>query len=166
VRNHPGPAEGWLAPGAQLEGTINKTSRVRVLVVGDFKTWLRSMTETLSSESGVQVVGTALDGPEAIAQAQSLRPDLVLMDVGLPGMSGIQTAWKIVSLIPTIKILFVSLSSDREIVQAAFAVGGHGCITKPNAYGELLVAIKVVLAGKRYVDCDLPGFNATQALDT
>jgi DNA-binding NarL/FixJ family response regulator len=145
---------------------MNKSSVVRVLVVDDFQPWLRFVTKMLGSEVGVQIVGTALNGPEAIAQASILRPDLVLMDVGLPNMSGIEAARHIISLNSNTKIIFVSLITDPEIVQAAFAVGGWGYIVKSNTHSELLVAMKTVVEGKRYVGRGLPGFNVTGTTDT
>ena len=142
------------------------SSLIRVLVVDDFKPWLTRVTEMLGSEPGVQIVGTALDGPEAIAQAQTLRPDLVLMDVGLPGMSGIEAARQIISLIPDIKIIFVSLSMDPEIVQAAIAVGGRGYIVKPNGNSAFLFAIKAAVGRKRNVCRELPDVDVPETMGT
>lgn len=148
------------------EESINKSSLVRVLIVDDFKPWLKRVTDMLGSDPILQIVGTALDGPEAIAQALFLKPDLVLMDIGLPSMSGIEAARQIISLIPDIKIIFVSVNMAPEIAHAAFAVGGRAYVIKPNAYRELSFAIKAVLGGMRYVGRGLPDFDVPGTLDT
>ena len=141
---------------------MNKTSPVRVLVVDDFKPWLSAVNAVFANEVGIQIVGTAVDGPEAIARADVLRPDLVLMDIGLPSMSGIEAAWQIIDLVPDTKIVFVTQRTEPELVQAAFAVGGRGYVLKSGARSELLLAIKAVAEGKRYISRDLSGYDITE----
>jgi DNA-binding NarL/FixJ family response regulator len=145
---------------------MDMSSPVRVLVVDDFKPWLSAVNAVFANEVGVQIVGTAVDGPEAIARAEVLRPDLILMDISLPFMSGIEAAWQIIDLVPDIKIIFLTERTEPELVQAAFAVGGRGYVLKSSARCELLSAIKAVVEGKRYIARDLGGYDITNNMDT
>jgi CheY-like chemotaxis protein len=99
----------------------------------------------------LQVVGVASDGAEAVLKAGELRPDLILMDVSLPELSGIQAAAKIRGLSPESKILFVSQHLDFDIALAALDAGGLGYVVKPDAESELLTAVEAVLSRKRFV---------------
>jgi CheY-like chemotaxis protein len=99
----------------------------------------------------LQVVGVASDGAEAVLKAGELRPDLILMDVSLPELSGIQAAARIRGLSPESKILFVSQHLDFDIALAALDAGGLGYVVKPDAESELLTAVEAVLSGKRFV---------------
>jgi CheY-like chemotaxis protein len=99
----------------------------------------------------LQVVGVASDGAEAVLKAGELRPDLILMDVSLPELSGIQAAAKIRGLSPESKIIFVSQHLDFDIALAALDAGGLGYVVKPDAESELLTAVEAVLSGKRFV---------------
>jgi CheY-like chemotaxis protein len=99
----------------------------------------------------LQIVGFASDGAEAVLKAGELRPDLILMDVSLPGLSGIHAAARIRGLSPESKILFVSQHLDFDIALAALDAGGLGYVVKSDAEGELLTAVEAVMSGKRFV---------------
>lgn len=128
-----------------------KKSQIRILVVDDFKPWLSLVKAMLADEPDMHIVATALDGPEAVAKAQSLHPDLILMDINLPTMYGIEAARKIIRLSPETKIIFVSVEKEPELVKSAFAAGGRGYINKLDVERELLSAMKAVARGERYV---------------
>ena len=110
---------------------------VRVLVVDSSKPWVSFVNEFLGKESHVQIVGMAMDGPEVIAQARILRPDLVLMEISLPTLSGFETAEQIIALVPRTKLIFASIHREPLVVRAAFAVEGRGYATKSDAGREL-----------------------------
>lgn len=129
----------------------SKNSQVRILVVDDFKPWLSLVKAMLATEPDMHIVATALDGPEAVAKAQSLHPDLILMDVNLPTICGIEAARQIIRLFPEAKIIFVSVETEPELVKSALATGGRGYINKLDVERELLSAIKAVSHGERYV---------------
>jgi DNA-binding NarL/FixJ family response regulator len=129
----------------------SKKSAVGVLVVDDFKPWISLVKATLDKEPDMRIVGTALDGPEAVAKAQALQPNLILMDINLPGLCGIEAARQIGRLVPEAKIIFVSVESEPELVKSALAAGGRGFINKLDVERELLSALKAVAQGKRYV---------------
>ena len=124
---------------------------VRVLVVDDFEPWRRFVKAALYEEPGMQIVGTAPDGLEAVAKARVLQPDLILMDISLPTLNGIEATRRISRLVPDAKIIFLSLEREPEIVKSALAAGGRGYIAKGDAHRELPSAMKVVADGNRYV---------------
>ena len=136
---------------------MNK-SPIRVLVVDDYEPWRRYYATTLSKQQGLQIIGEALNGLEAIQRAQELQPDLILLDIGLPILNGIEVAWRIRKLSSESKILFVSQESSAEVVQAALGTGAQGYVVKTDARSELLTAVDTVLRGDRFVGKRLAGY--------
>jgi DNA-binding NarL/FixJ family response regulator len=91
------------------------------------------------------------DGLEAVQKAVELKPDLILMDIGLPTLSGIEAARRIRKLVPECKIIFVSQESSAEVVQEALQLGASGYVVKAKAGSELLTAVETVISGKQFV---------------
>ena len=133
------------------------SASVRVLVVDDYKPWHDFVSTMLRCQPELQIIGRVSDGLEAVKQAQQLQPDLILLDIGLPTLNGIEAARRIQELSPTPKILFVSENRSADIAEEALRTGAGGYVIKSNAAGELLSAIKVVLAGKRFISASLAG---------
>ena len=127
-----------------------KKPPIRILVVDDFKPWLSFLLTMLEREATMLVVGSAMDGREAVAQAESLQPDLVIMDISLPSLNGIESARQIVRTLPKVKVIFLSQHRDPVVVQTAIAAGGHGYVVKIDARAELVPAIETVAEGRRY----------------
>jgi len=113
----------------------------------------------------MQIIGEAVDGLEAIQKAQQLKPDLILLDIGLPTLNGIETARRIRELSPKSKILFVSENRSGDIVEEALRTGAGGYVVKSDAAGELLPAVEAVLKGKRFVSASLAGNDLTDPKD-
>jgi DNA-binding NarL/FixJ family response regulator len=128
---------------------------VRVLIVDDFRQWQSFVIQHLAQHTNVSVVGLAADGLEAVFQAGELQPDLILLDVSLPKLDGIEAARKIRRSVPNTKILFLSSSSDADVVRDAFCAGGQGYVLKSEAGASLLTAMEAVLLGKRFVSPSL-----------
>jgi DNA-binding NarL/FixJ family response regulator len=126
------------------------TVSVRVLLVDDFRDFRSLAASILGKQPGFQIVGEALDGQEAVQKAQELKPDLVVLDIGLPKVHGIEAAGQIRSISPDSKILF-TLSDCPQIVLEAFDVGADGYVIKLDAARELLAAVEAVLLGKQYI---------------
>jgi DNA-binding NarL/FixJ family response regulator len=103
----------------------------------------------------LQVIGQASDGLQAVQLAESLQPDLILLDLGLPKLNGLEAARLIRRLAPAAKILFVSQESSCDIVRATLRLGGQGYVQKARATSDLLPAIDAVFAGKRFVSSSL-----------
>jgi CheY-like chemotaxis protein len=120
-------------------------------VVDDFVPWRNYLIAKLGENPALQIVGIASDGAEAVLKAAELHPDLILMDVSLPELSGIKAAERIRGLSPESKILFVSQNLDFDIALAALDAGGFGYVVKPDAESELLTAVETVMSGKRFV---------------
>ena len=132
---------------------------IRTLVVDDYEPVRRFICSALSNQPGLQVISEASDGLEAVQKAQDLRPDLIVLDVGLPTLNGIEAARRIRTLSPNSKILFVTQESSPDLVQAALEIGTLGYVVKSDATGELLPAVEAVLRGQRFVSSSLAGHD-------
>jgi DNA-binding NarL/FixJ family response regulator len=128
---------------------------VKVLVVDDFGRWCRQICSMLQKLAELQVVGEASDGLEAVQRARDLQPDLILLDVGLPGINGIEAARRIRESSPTTKILFVSEGCSPDVAEAALGTGARGYVIKSDAGTELLPAVEGVLRGERFISARL-----------
>jgi DNA-binding NarL/FixJ family response regulator len=126
-----------------------------VLVVDDFKPWRDFICSLMEEVQGFEVVGRASDGSEAVQKARDLRPDLILLDIGLPTLNGIEAACRIRDVSPASKILFVSENHSVDIAEAALSTGASGYLVKSDAQTELLPAVKAVLGDKRFVSARL-----------
>ena len=133
------------------------TASVRVLVVEDNEPWRRFFSTALQKQAELEIIGQVSDGLEAVQKAQQLQPDLILMDIGLPTLNGIEAARRIRDVSPTSKILFVSENRSPDVAQEALSNGAGGYVVKSDANSELLPAIKAVLEGKRFISACLAG---------
>jgi len=118
---------------------------IRILLVDDFAGWRQTVCSMLAMKPRLQVVGEASDGAEAVQKAVELKPDLILLDIGLPTLNGIQAARQIRKLVPESKIIFLSQESSPEIIEEAMNVGASGYVVKSMAGTELLTAVEAVL---------------------
>jgi DNA-binding NarL/FixJ family response regulator len=130
-------------------------STFRVLVVDDYEPWRSFASTKLQTKPGLQVVSEASDGLEAVQKAQGLQPDLILLDIGLPTINGIEAARRILQHSPNTKILFVSEQRSPDIVEEALRTGAGGYVVKSKAATELLLAVEAVLQGKKFVSVSL-----------
>jgi len=132
---------------------------IRVLVVDDYEPFRRVVRSILQLRDDLQIVGEASDGLEAFRKARELRPDLILLDIGLPTLNGIQVARRFRDHIPSSKVMFLSVESSSDIVREALNVG-MGFVNKLNIQSELLPGIEAVLRGEHFLGSDLErGFN-------
>ena len=126
-------------------------SPMRVLVVEDFAPFWQVIRSTLAERPDVQVIDEVADGLEAVQKAELLEPDLVLLDIGLPTLNGIEAARQIRQLAPDSKIIFLSQEFSAEVVEEALRLGAWGYVPKTRAGSDLLPAVEAVLSGKRFV---------------
>src|SRR5215468_512047 len=131
--------------------TTLTNSQVRVLVVEDHDPFRRHICSVLGNHAHLQVVGTSDDGPRAVQQAMVLEPDIVLLDIGLPGINGLEAARQIGEVSRNTKIIFLTQEPCAEVVEEAFFIGASGYILKANAGSELLSAIETVSRGQRFL---------------
>jgi DNA-binding NarL/FixJ family response regulator len=141
-------------------------SAIRVLVVDDLEPWRRFVSSSLEKQTDLQVISGAADGLEAVRKAEELRPDLIVLDIGLPKLNGIEAARRIRSLVPKSKILFLTQESSDDVVREAFNVGARGYVVKIHAGSELLTAVETVLRGKHFVSSGLETQEFNAVMDT
>ena len=125
------------------------TSRPRVLVADDHRAMLDSLVGLLSGE--FEVVATVSDGLSAVTKAALLEPDLLVLDIAMPGLNGIAAAARLKENGSTAKVVFVTNLHDREFVQESLALGEIGFVVKDRLVADLLPAIRNVLAGRSFV---------------
>jgi DNA-binding NarL/FixJ family response regulator len=137
--------------------------RVRVLVAEDFAPFRQFICSILATRANLEVVCAVADGLEAIQNTKILEPDMVLLDIGLPTLNGIEVARQIRQLAPESKIIFVSQESSAEVLREAFSLGAWGYVAKPRARLDTLTAVDAALAGSRFVSLGLSFENLTHA---
>lgn len=135
-----------------------EASTIRVLVAEDYEPWRRFVLSTLHKFSGLQVVCEVADGLEAVQKATELHPDLILLDIGLPTLSGIEAARQIRERTPSSKIIFLTEDRSPEAAEEALRLGASGYVVKSDAGGELLSALNAVLEGKRFTSSSLADY--------
>jgi DNA-binding NarL/FixJ family response regulator len=126
-------------------------SSVRVLVVEDFEPFRRFVCSTVGDGSELQVICEVSDGLEAVQKAEELQPDLILLDIGLPNLNGIEAARQIRRLSPQSKILFVSQESSPDVIEEALSFGAMGYVIKAHAGRELLLAMDAAREGRQFI---------------
>lgn len=134
---------------------------IRVLLVDDHQLVRDGLHSRLAETAGITIVGEAGSGQEALALAASLQPDLVLLDVGLPDMSGLDVAAKLAEVAPNTRALMLSMYDNREYVLSALRAGAAGYVLKDAASKEIIAAIRAVAAGASYCSASLTTALAT-----
>jgi DNA-binding NarL/FixJ family response regulator len=136
---------------------------IRVLIVEDFEPFRRFVASILQKQPELQIVCEVWDGLESVQRAEELQPDLVLLDVGLPHLNGIEAARRICTVSPRSKILFLSENRSPDIADEALLAGACGYVVKSDAARDLLPAVESVLKGKRFVSASLAGNGVSDA---
>ncbi len=136
-------------------------SSVRILITDDYTEWRRQVRLLLQVRPEWQVISEASDGLEAVQKAEDLKPDLILLDIGLPKLNGIEAARRIRQLSPSSNIIFLSQNNNLDVVRAALGTGALGYVCKTDARRELLPAMDAVLRGEQFVSSRLNGFKFT-----
>jgi DNA-binding NarL/FixJ family response regulator len=125
--------------------------------VDDYNPWHHFVSTMLRKQPELKIIEDVSDGLTAVQRAQELQPDLILLDIGLPTISGLEVARRIRECAPQSKILFVSENRSPDIAEEALGTGAGGYLVKSDAVSELLPAIKAVLEGKRFISTSLSG---------
>jgi len=140
----------------EVAGSWSSSVNIRILVADDSAPWRRFVSSLILPERPEwHIVCEVSDGLEAVKKAEELRPDLILMDIGLPKLSGIDAARRISKIVSNLKILFLSAFDSLEIVQEALNTGASGYVVKLEAASELIGAVEAVFQGKRFISSGL-----------
>lgn len=134
---------------------MNRTQRV--LIVDDHTLLRAGLRALLAEDPSIEIVGEASDGRDAVRAVGQLAPDLVLMDLTMPGMNGIEAATEIKRRYPDVRILVMTLHKTEDFIHASLKAGADGYILKDATHEELRVAIRSVLQGKTYLSMDVSG---------
>jgi DNA-binding NarL/FixJ family response regulator len=122
-----------------------------VLTVDDFEPWRKFVCSALQDCPHLRNILEVSDGLDAVHKARELQPDLILLDIGLPKLNGLEAARQIRVLAPYSKIIFLTETHDLDVAAEGFRSGARGFVVKSNAKEELLAAVDAVLAGKRFL---------------
>jgi DNA-binding NarL/FixJ family response regulator len=130
---------------------------IRILLADDHQILREGLAALLEKHQGFDVAGQAADGRTVVRLARELKPDLVIMDVGLPELNGIEATRQIVAEVPGVKVIALSMHSDRTFVKGMLMAGASGYLLKYSASQELMRAIDAVMAGQVYLSPDIAG---------
>lgn len=122
---------------------------VRILLVDDFEPWRRAVCSILQQEKDLEVIFEGSDGLEAVQKSAELQPDLVLLDVGLPNLNGLEAARIIRQVSPGSKIIFLTMHDGQDLVQEALRIGASGFVVKSDAECGLLPAVRAAMRNQR-----------------
>jgi DNA-binding NarL/FixJ family response regulator len=123
--------------------------KIRVLLADDHEAILEQIRAVLGQE--FEIVGTVKNGQDAFLETQRLDPDVLVIDISMPVIDGLQAARQLQSKKPRTKVVFLTVHEDEDFVNAAFASGASAYVTKPRITTDLVSAIRDALAGRRYV---------------
>lgn len=124
---------------------------IRILIADDHRILRAGLKSLLTSDSNLEVVGEATTGQEALQAAQALRPDIVLMDIGMPGNEGLEATREMIQVVPEARVLMLTMHEDSAMLQECLRAGASGYIIKRAAESELIDAIYAVRRGIIYV---------------
>jgi DNA-binding NarL/FixJ family response regulator len=141
-------------------------SPIRILVVDDFEGWRRQVRLLFQARPQWQIIAEVSDGSEAVQKVADLKPDLIVLDIGLPKLNGIEAARGMRHLSPTSTIVFLSLNNDPDVVRAALSTGALGYVHKTDVQRDLLPAIEAVLQGRQFVSSSIKGYKPAHVLAT
>lgn len=139
-----------------LKEAICSLATVRVFIVDDFEPWRRTVHSILGQAKGLEVIFETSEGLEAVRKSTELRPDLVLLDIGLPDLNGLEVARQIRKVSPDSRIIFLTSRDSPELAQEALRSGALGFVIKSDAARDLLPAVSNVLRNEEFVSSRFP----------
>ena len=142
-----------------LKKAFCRLATVRIFIVDDYEPWRHAVCSILQQCKDFEVICEGWDGGEAVRKSAELQPDLVLLDIGLPNLNGLEAARQIRKVSPGSKILFLTLHDSPELVEEALRIGASGFVVKSDALRDLLPAVRAVMRNQRFVRrrvCPIP----------
>jgi len=134
-------------------------SVTRLLLIEDHELFRGYIRTVLEEHPDFRLVSEAVNGLEAVHKCLELQPDMVLMDIGLPGLSGIEAARRIRAIVPACKIVFLTQETSVDVVLEALNLGAAGYVTKFQAASDLIPALIAARDGRRFVSSSVRGFT-------
>lgn len=134
---------------------MTDTTEIKIILVDDHKLLRDGLKNIIEQRSNMHIIGEASNGREAIKICSKLLPNIIIMDVAMPGLNGIEAAKQIQKTNPDIKIIGVSMHSSRQFIQGMFNAGALGYLLKDGDADELITAITTVMQNKRYLSKDI-----------
>ena len=132
---------------------------IGILLADDHEMLREEVRKFLARQDGMEVVGEAVDGESALEQARRLNPDVVVMDISMPGGGGISATRKIGAELPEVRVVALSIHTERRNVQAMLGAGASGYVVKDSIARDLVPAIESIAAGKRYFSPEIDGLD-------
>ncbi|OHB49424.1 MAG: DNA-binding response regulator [Planctomycetes bacterium GWF2_41_51] len=130
---------------------------IRIVLVDDHKVLRHGLSQALKGEEDMEIVGQAENGYEAVKLAHELVPDVMMMDIAMPELNGIEATRQILKAHPQIKIITLSMHSNKKFIHEMFKSGARGYLLKDCEYSELINAIRVVMQNKIYISPSITG---------
>ncbi len=123
----------------------------KILLADDHELFIEGLAELMKKRPELELAGKAKDGLQAVGEAERVKPDIILMDIAMPELNGIKALRKILTSIPDIKVIMLSMYNSRELIVESLRAGAQGYILKECTSGELYEAIKTVMMGNYYI---------------
>lgn len=139
--------------------------KIKVMVVDDHELVRSGISSLLNEVEDISIISEAKSGEEAITQCRSLSPDVIVMDIKMPGIGGLEATHKLLRINPTIRILILSVYNDNLFPNKLLKAGAYGYITKGSSMHEMVKAIRTIYAGQKYISPEIASQLALQKLD-
>jgi DNA-binding NarL/FixJ family response regulator len=137
---------------------------IRLLIADDHQVISESLTPALNSQTGITVVAEVNNGRAAVAMTKKLKPDIVIMDIAMPELNGIEATRQIIAQSPAAKVIILSMHADRRYVIGALEAGASGYVTKSCSLKELVAAIRTVYENKKYLSPEVSSIVIEKSL--
>jgi len=131
--------------------------KIRILIADDHKIVRDGLRALLEKQTGMEVIAEAENGRKAVQLARELHPDIVIIDIGMPDLNGIDAARQIIAEVDRVKVIALSMHSDKRFVAQMFKAGASAYLLKDCAFEELAQAVSVVVAGQTYLSPEIAG---------
>jgi DNA-binding NarL/FixJ family response regulator len=134
----------WIKPGERMDP-------IKVFLVDDHRIFLEGLVKLIQDQASMKIIGTASDGREAIKQVQALQPDVILMDISMPNLNGVEATRRISQISPKIKVVILTMHENEEFLRRSLEAGAMGYLLKDSSADELFMAIREVHRGNAYL---------------